>query len=70
MEKAVSGNFQENYLKRIEMKSFSTKAVQEFVRFLYGFELDQEDMKNNLEMVRDLIEMGGVYNVNGLQTAL
>ena len=40
------------------------------MRFLYGFELDQEDMKNNLEMVRDLIEMGGVYNVNGLQTAL
>ena len=43
--------------------------MQKFVRFLYGFELEQEDLKKDLELVRDLIGMGGVYNVTGLQTA-
>ena len=69
LEKTVYGTFKESQLKRIELKSFSTKAVQMFVRFLYGFELEQEDLKNDLDLVKDLIVMGGAYNVNGLQTA-
>ena len=69
MEKTVYGTFKESQLKRIELKSYSTQAVQMFVRFLYGFELEQEDLKNDLELVKDLILMGGVYNINGLQTA-
>ena len=51
------------------MKSFSIKAVHEFVRFLYGFELEQEDVKNDLELVKDLIGMGGFYNVTSIPTA-
>ena len=60
---AVSGDFKEKNEKRIEMKTFSTAAVQEFVKSLYGFELKNED----LQIVKDLIEMGGLYS--DVQTA-
>ena len=59
------GDFKEKDEKKIEMKTFSTAAVQEFVRFLYGIELKNED----LQIVKDLIEMGGLYSVHEVQTA-
>ena len=59
------GDFREKNEKKIEMKTFSTAAVQEFVRFLYGFELKNED----LQILTDLIEMGGLYSVHDVQTA-
>jgi len=65
LQRAVLGDFKEKNEKRIEMKTFSTAAVQEFVRFLYGFELKNED----LQILTDLIEMGGLYSVHDVQTA-
>ena len=65
----MSGSFKEKEEKRIEMKSFSDKAVEMFVKFLYGFELKKEDLNNNLELVKQLIAMGGLYNVDGIQSA-
>ena len=63
----MTGDFKEKMEKKIEMKAFSTKAVQEFVRFVYGLEI--EDLSTNLELVKELIEMGGLYNVPGVQSA-
>ena len=48
------------------MSAFSAQAVQQFVKFLYGFELEEENPKG---VVMDLIEMGGVYSVENLQIA-
>ena len=62
----MSGDFKEKMEKKIEMKAFSPKAVQEFVRFVYGLEI--EDLSTNLELVKELIEMGGLYNVPGVQS--
>ena len=61
----MSGDFKERHEKKIQMKTFSTAAVQEFVKFLYGFELKN----GNLQIAKDLIEMGGLYSVHDVQTA-
>ena len=69
-ELAMSSNFREREEKKIELKSFAPRSVQEFVRFLYGFELDPQELEKNLAMVKELTEMAGVYNVPGLETAV
>ena len=66
LETAVTGNFKEKDEKRIKMSAYSAQAVQQFVKFLYGFELEEENPKG---VVMDLIEMGGVYSVENLQIA-
>ena len=63
------GDFKEKNEKRIEMKTFSTAALQEFVKFLYGIELKNEVMGKDLQILKDLIEMGGLYAVHDIQTA-
>ena len=65
----MSGNFKEKEEKRIEMKSFSDKAVEMFIKFLYGFELEVDDLNNNVNLSKELIAMGGLYNVSGIQAA-
>ena len=37
----------------------SSQATTEFVRYLYGFELDK---KNGLETVKELIQIAGIYD--------
>ena len=61
----MNGNFSEKAKRIIALKDFSKKAVEEFVRYLYGYELQQE----HLELVKELVIMGGVYFVDSLQTA-
>ena len=80
----MSGNFREKEEKRIEMKTFSDEAVELFVKFLYGYELEEDDINENyidnnialahrntieIKLAMDLIEMGGYYNVPSLQFA-
>ena len=80
----MSGNFREKEEKRIEMKTFSDEAVELFVKFLYGYELEEDDINANyidnnialahrnaieIRLATDLIEMGGYYNVPNLQSA-
>ena len=62
---ALTGDFKESHEKKIHFKTYSTKAVQQFIRFLYGFELEQ----NDLQIAKDLTVMGGVYNIPSLQKA-
>ena len=60
------------------MEEFSTEAVQQFIKFLYGIELEEEeqeqevekDWKNDLEFIKELIVLGGVYSVSDFQTAM
>ena len=49
------------------MRIYSVKAVQVFVKFLYGFELEKKDL-DDPELVKDLTAICGVYNITGLQT--
>ena len=69
MERALTGDFKESHEKKIHLKTYSTKAVQQFIRFLYGFELEQEELKKDLQLAKDLTVMGGVYNIPSLQKA-
>ena len=63
--------------KKIHLKKYSTKAVKLFIRFLYGFELEQNVFwssgylihTKSLQSVKDLTVMGGVYNMPSLQRA-
>ena len=43
--------------------------MEEFVRYLYGYELQQEHLDEDLGLVKELVTMGGVYFVDSLQTA-
>ena len=43
--------------------------MEEFVRYLYGYELQQEHLDGDMELVKELVTMGGVYFVDSLQTA-
>ena len=69
LELALTGEFKESHEKKIRLKTYSTKAVQQFIRFLYGFELEQEELKKDLQLAKDLTVMGGVYNIPSLQKA-
>ena len=65
----MSGDFREWEEKRIEMKTFSDKAVQLFVKFLYGYELEEEEESGNVELMKELVSVGEVHNVPSLQSA-
>ena len=64
MELALSGDFKEKNEKKIHLKTYSTNAVELFIKFLYGFEL-----KTTNELAKELTVMGGVYNISSLQRA-
>ena len=64
----MSDDFRESEEKRIEMKTFSDKAVQLFVKFLYGYELEEEK-SGNVELMKELVSVGEVHNVPSLQSA-
>ena len=51
------------------MKTFSDKTVQLFVKFLYGYELEEEEESGNVELMKELVSVGEVYNVPSLQSA-
>eukprot|EP00092_Neocalanus_flemingeri_P009105 GFUD01009803.1.p1 GENE.GFUD01009803.1~~GFUD01009803.1.p1 ORF type:complete len:309 (-),score=61.73 GFUD01009803.1:238-1164(-) len=61
---AVTGNFTEKKDKRIYIQGFSSKAVEEVVRFLYGFEIHE-----GFEEVEELIALGEMYQIDDLKTA-
>jgi len=65
LEMALTGEFKESHEKKIHLKTYDPKSVQQFIRFLYGFELEQ----NDLQIAKDLTVMGGVYNIPSLQEA-
>ena len=66
----MCSNFKEREEKRIKLKSFSDETVQLFVKFLYGYELEKVDINADpVGLAKDLIEMGGYYNVPSLQSA-
>ena len=44
----------------------STKATEQFVKYLYGFELD---LNLDLDILKELMEYGGMYLVDSLQNA-
>jgi len=72
LKMTVNGSFKESETKIIEMKNYSPKAVNEFIRFLYGFDfsLIEPNFDDNVQLALELIEMGGVYNVKGVQTCV
>ena len=43
-----------------------TKATEQFVKYLYGFELDD---RLDLDILKELMEYGGMYLVDSLQEA-
>merc|ERR1711988_270509 len=65
LETALTGEFKESHEKKIHLKTYDPKSVQQFISFLYGFELEQ----NDLQIAKDLTVMGGVYNIPSLQEA-
>ena len=69
LELAVSADFKEKNEKQIHLKTFSTEAVRQFIKFLYGFELEQKELEKDLLLVKYLTLMGGVYNIPSLQRA-
>ena len=54
---------------RISLRTFSDKAVRVFIRFLYGYELDHENINDDMELVKELITIGGLLNIASLERA-
>ena len=75
--KMTTADFKEKTEKLIEFPKYSDYAVEAFIKFLYGFELelhltkndDDDDENVNYETAFELIEMGGVYGVREVQLA-
>jgi len=67
LEKMVTGDFKEKNEKMIELPN-NDSVVALFVRFLYGFELPKEEV--DVEVAKELLVMAGVYDVQGLRTAV
>ena len=65
LEMTMTADFKESHEKKIHLRTYSTKTVQQFIRFLYGFELEQ----NDLQLAKDMTIMGGIYNIPTLQKA-
>ena len=59
---------------RIDLKEFSREAVQKFIRFLNGYDLDEKeddkDWKNDLGFIKELIVLSEVYGASDCQTAV
>ena len=55
--------------RRISLRSFSVEAVVLFIKFLYGYELEPVDLNNDIEVVKELIAIGGILNIDSLQRA-
>ena len=54
------------------MTEFSTEAVRQFIKFLYGFQLGEtgeEKCWTDLKFIKELIVLGGVASVSDFQTA-
>ena len=51
------------------MKQFSTKAVDYFLKFLYGFELEKDDKNLDMDTLKELVVMADVFQVEHLPTA-
>ena len=65
LEMTMTADFKESHEKKIHLRTYSTKTVQQFIRFLYGFELEQNDM----QLAKDMTIMGVIYNIPTLQKA-
>ena len=65
----ISGNFQERKTRKIEFKEFSSETVASFIKFLYGFELNEGNEGLDLDTLKELMELGHMYNIPGLQDA-
>ena len=69
MRNMMNHDFEETRTKKIVLDQYSPVAVQEFVKFLYGLELNLVDLKKDLLIVKDLLIMGSLYDVELLQKA-
>ena len=62
------GMLNSNLKEQAERKAtldMTTKATEQFVKFLYGFELDNL----NIDIVKELMEYGQMYLIDSLQKA-
>jgi len=66
----LSANFRERKEKLIQFPPYEDKTVEVFIKFMYGFELSSSGNDVSLETCKELIEMGGVYGVEGIQIAV
>ena len=65
----MTSDFKEKHTRAIELRMFNSKTVEYFLKFLYGFELDNEDKDLDLATLKELTVMGDMYDVKELQAA-
>ena len=71
----ISSDFKEKRSGRIELKTFSYIAVENMVRFLYGWDLWTSPCENPadspcglcVETLLEIAEMGALYSIEGLK---
>jgi len=63
----INGDFKEKDEKTLQFPTFSDDAVEKFIKFLYGFELCKDDV--DLDIAKELVQIGGMYNVMSLSDA-
>ena len=61
---AITGDFSEKREKKICIQGFSSNGVEEMIRFLYGFEINDEFVE-----IEELLALGEMYQIEDLKSA-
>ena len=65
----TDGDFEEKKTRKLIIPDASSEAVDNFVRILYGIDVDLDDDDDGLDILKDLIMIGGVYDASVQEVA-
>ena len=62
---AINGHFKEKEEKKLKIDKFELNAVDEMIRFFYGFEISKE-----LDNIEELLALADMYQIEDLKAAI
>ena len=65
----TDGDFEEKKTRKLIIPDATSEAVDNFVRILYGIDVDLDDDDDGLDILKDLIMIGGVYDASVQEVA-
>ena len=67
LKRMFSHDFKEKTDKTIKFSKFSSKAVKTFIKYLYGYQLNEGNEGLDLDTLKEILVMGDMYDVGGLK---